>query len=78
MRTMTSEHRQRMNVRAIRVTLEAALRHVSPEQGQRCVDRARQLLDHARHEATTAAVESDIDALVAELTSADMAERRQS
>ena len=78
MRTMTIEHRQRMNVRAIRVTLANALRHLSPEQAPACVDRARQLLDHARQEATSAAVVSEIDAVVAELTSADAAARRES
>ena len=76
---MTSEHRQRMNVRAIRVTLASALRHVAPEQKPLCVDRARQgLLAHARDEALTAAVVADIDAFEAQLPSAVVAEQRES
>jgi len=75
---MTSEHRQRMNVRAIRVTLASALRHVSSERAGLCVDRARQLLDHARLETTNSAVLADIDALIAGLTSTDAADRRES
>ena len=75
---MTSEHRQRMNVRAIRVTLTSALRHVAPEQKVVCVDRARQLLAHSREDALTAAVVADIDALEAQLPSAAVAEQRES
>jgi hypothetical protein len=75
---MTSEHRQRMNVRAIRVTLTSALRHVNPEQAKPCMARARELLDHARREATTAAVVADIDALVADLASEPAVHRRES
>ena len=67
-----------MNVRAIRVSLTSALRRVSPEQKAPCVERARQLLAHARDEALTAAVVADIDALEAQLLSAAVAERRES
>jgi hypothetical protein len=75
---MTSEHRQRMNIRAIRVTLASALRYVAPEQAGLCVDRARQLLEHARMEATSAAVLGDIDALDAELATTAAAHQRES
>lgn len=76
---MTSDHRQRMNVRTIRVTLASALRHLPPDKVDPCVARARQLLDHARDEATAASVLADIEALDAELRSAsDVEHRRES
>lgn len=61
------EQRQLRNVQVIRVSLAAALRKASPGQEERCIARARQLLTHARHEATTT-VMAEIDALEAELT----------
>lgn len=64
---MTDEERQRLNVRAIRVTLASALRHAGPHQADLCMARARQLLEHVRHQAKAASVLSDIDALEAEL-----------
>ena len=68
---MNNDERQRLNVRAIRVTLASALRHAGPDQTDRCVDRARQLLDHARSQATHPSVLADIDALDAELAGTD-------
>lgn len=64
---MTAAARQRLNVRTIRVSLAAARRHAPPDGMDRCIARARQLLEHARREATTASVISDIDAVEAEL-----------
>lgn len=64
---MTVEDRQQMNVRAIRVSLNSALRYASPDQAQACKARARQLLAHARRQTTAAAVISEIEMLDAEL-----------
>lgn len=68
---MTDDHRQRMNVRAIRVSLASALRHATPNQTDLCLARARQLLDQARHGATGESVLSEIRALESELQRAD-------
>ena len=68
---MTSEDRQLMNVRAIRVTLASALRHLPPEKVDLCVARARQLLDHAREEATAGSVLAQIESLEVELASSN-------
>ncbi len=65
--TMTDEERQRMNVRAVRVSLSAALRYASPDQAQQCKARARQLLENARRQTTAPAVISEIEAVEAEL-----------
>ena len=64
---MTDQERQRMNVRVIRVTLDAALRHASPQEAHQCRARARQLLLDARRNTTAAAVISEIEALQDEL-----------
>lgn len=74
---MTTEHRQLMNVRTIRVTLASALRHVPPDKVDLCIARARQLLDHAREEAKPASVLAEIEALDAELRSTDGAVRQR-
>ena len=74
---MTTDHRQQMNVRTIRVTLASALRHLPPEKADLCIARARQLLDHAREEATAAPVLADIDALDAELRTRSEVARQQ-
>lgn len=64
---MTDEERQRMNVRVIRVTLNAALRNASPQEVEQCRARARQLLADARRNTTAAVVISEIEALQDEL-----------
>lgn len=74
---MTTEHRQLMNVRTIRVTLVSALRHLPPDKADLCIARARQLLDHAREEATAASVLADIEALAAELRAGDGAAQQR-
>lgn len=68
---MTDDDRQRLNVRAIRVTLASARRHAPPQQADLCITRARQLLENARVQATAASVLSQIEALDAELRAAD-------
>lgn len=68
---MTDDERQRLNVRAIRVSLASALRHAPPHKRDLCIARARQLLDLVRHQATAASVISDIEALEAELRDAE-------
>lgn len=76
--SMNGEARQRLNVRTIRVSLVAARRHALPDAEGRCIARARQLLEHARHEATVVSVISEIEALEAELRGADgAAQQRQ-
>ena len=64
---MIDEDRQRMNVRTIRVTLQAALQSATPDQAPRCRARAQELLARAWAETTVAAVVADIEALQAEL-----------
>lgn len=64
---MTADHRQRLNVRAIRVTLASARRHATPEQVELCNVRARQLLENARDQATAPSVITEIEALQADL-----------
>lgn len=68
---MTDDARQRLNVRTIRVTLESAYRYASSDGVDRCIARARQLLEHARREATAASVILDIEALETELRDVD-------
>lgn len=76
---MTDEHRQRLNMRAIRVTLASARRHATPHQVDLCIARARQLLENARDQATAPSVISEIEALQAELRGADRsAQQRES
>lgn len=70
---MTDDYRQRLNVRAIRVTLASVRRHATPDQVGLCIVRARQLLEHARDQATAPAVIFEIEALEAELQSASAA-----
>ena len=72
-----TDERQRLNVRAIRVTLASALRHLPPDQAAVSIGRARQLLAHARAEATVPGVISDIEALEAELQGAGAAAQRE-
>ena len=55
------ERLQLLNVRAVQVTLAAALRHAPSDQAPRCIERARELLDHARSTATTAEVLREIE-----------------
>lgn len=65
---MTPEERQRINVRAIRVSLAAALRHATPHEADMCRTRASELLQRARDETSVADVLAQIDAAQAELT----------
>lgn len=74
-RSMNAEERQRLNVRAIRVTLASALRHVAPERRQVCIDRAIELLAHVRNEATDPSVIAEVDALAVELRASGNVER---
>jgi hypothetical protein len=71
------DERQRLNVRTIRLTLASALHHIPPDQAALCVARARQLLTHARNEASAPSVISDIEAVEAELDSADGTARQR-
>ena len=64
---MTLEDRQRLNVRTIRVSLNAALRSIGPQQAARCVARARQLLAHATEQAVSPRVATEIAEFQAEL-----------
>jgi hypothetical protein len=68
---VTDDKRQRLNVRAIRVSLASALRHLPPEQAALCIARARQLAEHARDQATAPTVLADISALEAMLEGAE-------
>ena len=72
---MTDEQRQRLNVRTIRVSLQAALRFTTPAQGQLARERARELLAHARRQASVKDVIADIEALQAEITGAPFSGR---
>lgn len=74
---MTDDHRQRLNVRAIRVTLASAHRHATPHQVELCDARALQLLEQARDQATSASVISEIEAFQAELRGADRAAQQR-
>ena len=71
---MTPEERQRINVRAIRVSLAAALRHATPHEADMCRTRASALLQRARDETSVVDVVAQIDAAQAELD-AEMSEQ---
>ena len=64
---MTLEERERLSVRAIRVTLRSALRYAQPDEATRCKVRAQELLAYVRGKTTVAAVLAEIDVLQAEL-----------
>ena len=64
---MDATLRQQLNVLAIRVSLGPALRGLEPAQAARTLNRANLLLDHARREATSAAVLREIEELQLDL-----------
>lgn len=59
------------------MSLASALRQLSPEQATLCIARARQLAEHARHQATADSVLAEIAALEADLEGAEAAHQRE-
>ena len=55
--------RQRLNLRAISESLDSALRHHSPDENRRTLDRANLLLEAARRDATSSQVKDEIEVL---------------
>jgi hypothetical protein len=66
---VTAEQRERLNLKAIRVSAYSGLRHASPELSAQIVAEAVELTLRARRRATSDVVRREADALHAELTS---------
>lgn len=64
---MEAEDRQRLNIRAIRVTLRAALGATHPANAVACLERARLLLEHARASTTAPRAVREWELLRAEI-----------
>lgn len=65
---MADERRQLLNIRVIRVTLDAALRDApSPEVAEQATAHALLLLDGARREATSRHVRAEAEAVRADI-----------
>lgn len=61
---MDDAQRQELNVRTIRVSLEAALRSTGPENAEACLGRARSLVYQARPLTTAPGARRDLKLLL--------------
>ena len=64
---MDDLRRQRLNLRAIRESLDSALRHHTPDENRRTLARANLLLDVARQDAASSQIKDEIEVIQGEL-----------